>query len=222
MNQKWSKYEKTAKLQKRQKWSKPIKVVWDAKMIATNLEKNVLNSWDRDLSISNLKRITLGHENCKKGNHVFGFGGHGVVGKSLTSKFLMLWCPRRLWKLDFGPPKKILLQIRSKKLQKYAKMLRFHWLRWNNPPLESVAAVGGGSFQRSQNVKLRTQFLPVVNSISKCHRECQESFWTNFDHPTFLPTFSLRNTNWCVSRKDVHNFVPQLARGKKLGRPFIY
>ena len=48
-------------------------VVWDAIRTAMKPEKKDMDSWDRGLSIGNVKWSVRDHKNVKKGHHVFGF-----------------------------------------------------------------------------------------------------------------------------------------------------
>ncbi len=49
--------------------------------------KNVLNSWDRDLSIGDVKWSVRVQEKCKNGQYVFGFGGLNIDALFLTNVF---------------------------------------------------------------------------------------------------------------------------------------
>ena len=76
--------------------------------------KNILNSWDRDLSVGDLKWCVRGQEKYQNGQYVFGFRDRFVNVILLTVDFLRFSVREGFEKLNFAVKIKFSLKFWSK------------------------------------------------------------------------------------------------------------
>ena len=117
-------------MQNRQNWTKIIKneKLKNGKNVKIEMRSFGMLKWSqwsqkkcseqlRSSSIDgSCQMVRTGAIKLKKGQYVFGFRDRFDNASLLTDDFLMFWCPRRLWKLQYRHPKLIFVQISIKNI----------------------------------------------------------------------------------------------------------